>query len=211
MHRLLVCVVMLLLSGCASGRPPAPGAAAATVGPAGEIEIVARPDAWRGWPAGLARFVTPIHVTIVNRGPEPVRVSHDDFELIAADGQRLASVLPAEVRGVVHEPPPPPRSSMGLVLGPEGDGYERDWVQPGSAWNARADPAARVGESFALPSPDVLDLALREGVLEPDETASGFAYFERRSRVGPAELTARLVSARTGQTLGRAVLPLTLP
>jgi hypothetical protein len=214
MRLLALAAALILLAGCAAARPPTPEAAeAGAVGSASsaDVEIVARAGAWQGWPAALARFVTPIHVTMSNRGRVPVRVSHDDFALAPAGGRELAVVLPTEVRGITHEPPPPPRSSTGLALG--GDGYldARDWVVPGSAWNARADPAARVGEPFALPSPDVLGLALREGVLGSGESASGFVYFERRPGAGRVELIARLVDARTGQPRGRAVVSLTLP
>lgn len=216
MPRLLVPVAaLLLLAGCAAAaglpHPDAPAAAAVSSATAADVEIVTRPGAWRGWPSALGRFVTPIHVTMVNRGAAPVRVSFDDFALAPADGRRLAAVLPTEVRGIVHEPPPPPRSSTGLALGADGYRQEREWVLPGSAWNTRADPVARVGEPLALPSPDVLDKALPEGVLSPGETASGFVYFERVPGPGPVELTARLVDARTGQPLGRAVVALTLP
>jgi hypothetical protein len=213
MRRLLAAV--LLLAGCASGaRPPAvdTGAAGRTGSATSpDVEIVARAGAWRGWPSDLARFVTPIHVTVVNLGAVPVRVSHDDFALTLAGDRQLAAVLPTEVRGTVYQPPPSPLSSAGFMLGADRYGPERDWVLPGSAWNAAADPVARVGEPFALPSPDVLDRALREGVLQPGGTASGFVYFERGPRAGQVELTARLVDAWTGQGLGRAVVPLTLP
>jgi hypothetical protein len=203
---------LLLIAGCAAAAgPPAlrPAAAARGSATSADVEIVGLAGAWRGWPSALGRFVTPIHVTMVNRGAVSVRVSFDDFALTPTGGRRLAAVLPTEVRGIVHEPPPPPRSSTGLALG--ADGYERDWVLPGSALSARADPAARVGDPFALPSPDVLDRALPEGVLAPGETASGFVYFEPGPGPGPVELTARLMDAGSGELLGRAAVSLTLP
>lgn len=216
MRRLLApAAALLLLAGCVAGARPlaadsgAEARGSATTTP--DVEIVARAGAWRGWPSDLARFVTPIHVTVVNLGAVPVRVSHDDFVLALADNRQLAAVLPTEVRGTIYQPPPSPLSSTGFVLGADGYGPGRDWVLPGSAWNAAADPVARVGEPFALPSPDVLDRALREGVLQPGGTASGFVYFARGPHAGQVELTVRLVDAWTGQRLGRAVVPLTLP
>jgi hypothetical protein len=213
--RRLLAAVLLLIAGCASGaRPPAvdTGAARRTgLATSPDVEIVARAGAWRGWPSDLARFVTPIHVTVVNLGTVPVRVSHDDFALTLAGDRQLGSVLPTEVRGTVYQPPPSPLSSAGFLVSGESYRRERDWVAPGSAWNAAADPVARVGEPFALPSPDVLDRALREDVLQPGGTASGFVYFERGPPAGQVELTVRLVDAWTGRGLGRAVVPLMLP
>lgn len=208
--RCLLAAILLLFAGCASGADTgAAGRTGAATTP--DVEIVARAGAWRGWPSDLARFVTPIHVTIVNLGAVPVRVSHDDFALTVAGDRRLAAVLPTEVRGTVYQPPPPPLSSAGFLVSGESYYPERDWVAPGSAWNTASDPVSGVGEPFALPSPDVLNHALRETVLQPGGTASGFVYFERGPRAGQVELTVRLIDAWTGQGLGRAAVPLTLP
>ena len=68
------------------------------------------------------------------------------------------------------------------------------------------DPA----RGWELPSPDVLALALPEGVLAPGRTARGFVYFERPPRgVAQATLTLRLVDA-DGEPLGVVAIPLAL-
>lgn len=204
-YRLAPVAVLLLLAGCAAGPGPPPAPAAAT---AGEVEVAASAGAWRGWPAELSRFATPIHVRVVNRGAAPVRLSHDDFALIAG-GRRLPAVLPYEVRGVVYAPPPAELPSAGFSL--DDPLATRDWVLHGTPAAAEADPA-RVGEQFALPSPDMLDHALAEGVVQPGARASGFVYFEPLGApAGPTDLSVRLVDARSGQIIGRAVIPLTLP
>ena len=205
-HRLATVAALLLLAGCAAAQvDPAP-----TSGAAGDVEIVVRAGAWRGWPADLSRFVTPIHVSLVNRGAAPVRVSHDDFALVAS-GRRLPAVLPYEVRGVVHESPPVALPSEGFPPGAADPSAAPDWALRGPEVAIEADPT-RVGEQFALPSPDVLDRALPEGVVQPGGVASGFVYFERLgAHPGPVDLSARLVDARTGQSVGRAVLPIVLP
>jgi len=202
-QRLALFTALLLLTGCAAGQArPAPAA-----GVAGDVDIVAGAGAWRGWPSDLSRFVTPIHVSLVNRGAAPVRVSHDDFALVA-NGRRLSAVLPYEVRGVVYEPPPATLPSAGFSPGTADPPSAGDWALRGSAMAAEADPA-RVGEQFALPSPDVLDRALREGVVQPGGRASGFVYFEPLgAHPGPVDLAVRLLDARTGQTIGHVVIPL---
>ena len=198
--------VLLLLAGCA-GRPEPPVAAGEMVS---EVEIAARAGAWRGWPADLARFATPIHVRIVNRGGSVLRVSHDDFALVAG-GRRLPVVLPHEVRGVVSRPPPAALPSAGFAPGTADSPAGRDWVLRGPDLAAEADPA-RVGEQFALPSPAMLAQALPEGVVRPGERASGFVYFEPLgARTGPAELSVRLIDAGTGRIVDRAVIPVSPP
>jgi hypothetical protein len=199
----------LLLAACVTGQPgsaamPRPAASAT----AGDVEVVATLGAWRGWPADLGRVVTPVHVSVVNRSASPVRLSHDDCTLALADGRRLSIVLPHEVRGVVFEPPPVALPRAGFALDA---GAGRDWVMRGPAVTAEADPA-RVGEQFALPSPDVLERALPEGVLDAGQTASGFLYFERlRPPPIRGELVVQLVAAHDGERLSRVVVPLPLP
>lgn len=202
-HHVLPIATLLLLAGCAAGqRPPLP-----VVGVAADVNIAAAVGAWRGWPADLRRFVTPIHVSLDNHGAIAVRVSHDDFTLVVG-GRQLPPVLPYQVRGVVYAPPPPELPSAGFSSGATGSPARQDWALRGSTTAAEADPA-RVGEQFELPSPDVLDHALREGVVHPGGAASGFVYFERLdTHASPVDLAVRLVDARTGRVIGRVVIPL---
>lgn len=203
-YRFAPVAVLLLLAACAAS----PGLPAPMAARAGEVEVVARTGAWSGWPADLSRLTTPIHVRVVNRGATPVRVSHDDVALVAG-GVRLPAVLPYEVRGVVYAPPPAALPSAGFSPDVADSSATPHWALRGSATAAEADPA-RVGEQFALPSLDMLDGALPEGVVPPGDEASGFVYFEPLG-AGPAELSVRLIDGRTGQVVGRAVIPITLP
>ena len=66
-----------------------------------------------------------------------------------------------------------------------------------------------MGDQFALPTPEMLERALPEGVLEPGRTTSGFLYFER-APAAPArlELTALVVDALSGEPRGTVVVPI---
>jgi hypothetical protein len=199
------------LIGCATDlRSPAVVSALSSPATAGsatmdDVEVVARTDAWRGWPRDLSRVVVPVHVTVANRGDALLHVARASFALVVEGQQRLAAADPLDVRGVIYEPPP------GLPddgHGPGGPGYS-DWALQPSAPAAPWDP--RVGEQFALPTPDMLERALPEGVLEPGRTATGFLYFERppaRTRV--VEFTVVLVEASSGEPRIRLVVPLGL-
>jgi hypothetical protein len=208
-------LAVLLLVGCATGAGgPEPAASvrqAASVTVA-DVEIVARTGVWRGWPSDLARTVTPVRVTVLNQGLVPLRVSYDDFALVMPDGRRLPSVFPADVRGVVHQPPPTPLPSAGFALDTQGYRTPPDWVDRGPKPGALGDPIARVSEQFALPTPDVLDGALPEGVLPPGGRFSGFVYFDRLPpHAGAVDVSARLVDALSGEPIAQAIVPLRFP
>jgi hypothetical protein len=207
---------LALLAACATAvprQPPDPFMEAEEVASAtvADVEVVARAGAWRGWPRDLPRFVTPIHVSLVNRGAGPVRVGLDSFALVSSSGPRRDPIAPEEVRGVVFEPPPAALPSAGFSLGPMGRPWEPDWVLGGPMIGAWADPVARTGEQFSLPTPDVRNLALREGVLEPGRAASGFVYFERvPGWATPVNVAAQLIDAASGEPLDRVDIPLVL-
>src|SRR5581483_4297132 len=101
----------LLLGACATARlVPAPGTVAVpgpgagAIAEADGVRVVARMDAWSGWPPALSFDVTPVFVLIENNGAHPVRVRVDDFALVAADGTRYAGRSPYDVRGTAAVP-----------------------------------------------------------------------------------------------------------
>jgi hypothetical protein len=197
-------VLALASSGCASEPYPvtvssvSPAFARTRSATAADVEVAVTPDAWHGWPRDLSRVVTPIHVSIANRGDAPLRVVRGNFALLVDGRRRLAAADPNDVRGVIYEPPPARIGSE-----PPGSG---DWaLQPGAP-AASWDP--RVREQFPLPTPEMLERALPEGVLEPGRTASGFLYFERAAATPRVELTAILVDARSGEPRATVAVPL---
>jgi hypothetical protein len=205
----VLALAALLAAGCAgparSSEPPASVTA-------GGVEIAAATGAWRGWPPNLSALVTPIHVRLVNRGEVPLRVEPRVFALPLPDGGRLAAAPPAEVRGVVAGPAPTSRQDEGLALGPTRDRSGAGWALNDRTLDPRADATQEPDATWALPSADMLELALPEGVLAPGATVSGFVYFERaRAGAAPASMTARLLDARTGEPLGTVEVPLARP
>lgn len=205
--RLAAAVVALVLAGCA-GRVGAPAEAPSTS--AGGVEISARANAWQGWPAGLGRVVTPIHVRIANRGTTAVRVDTTKMALALAAGGRLAAVLPSEVRAVAVEPAPAALPQAGAALGPTRERSGPGWALNEPALDRRADPSQEPDRAWELPSADMVSLALPEGVLAPGREVRGFVYFERASRGTPAVTLTWPVVDVTGAMLGMAAVPVTL-
>ena len=154
--------------------------------------------------------MTPVKVIVANRGRAPVRVDATTFALVLPEGGRLASVLPADVRGVVTEPAPAAFPNAGLALGPTRERSGPGWAINDPALDRRGDPALDPEPAWELPSADMLDLALPEGVLAPGQTVSGFLYFERAPRgAGAVTLTWAVVDT-AGEQLGTVEIPLAL-
>jgi hypothetical protein len=62
----------------------------------------------------------------------------------------------------------------------------------------------------ALPTRDMLQQALPEGVLQPGGSAAGFLYFNHLQEKGPVVFTAEIVAADTRQPLGTVRIPMVL-
>ena len=205
--RLVALLIALVPAGCAGRAATIEAVASASVG---GVDVTASAEAWRGWPARLDRVVTPVLVRLVNHGPAAVRVDVTAFTLTLAEGRRLAAVLPADVRGVVDEPAPAVLPAAGVALGPTRERSGPGWALNETAPDPRVDPSLEPTRTWELPSADVFDQALPEGMLTPGGTLKGFLYFERAPRgTDGVTLTWPIVDI-SGSTLGVAVVPLPL-
>ena len=200
-------VVVGLLTGCAA-RVDAPVAGPSVN--AGGVEVSAVANAWRGWPSELGRIVTPIRVRLVNQGSDAVRVDVTKFALVVPEGGRLAAMLPADVHAVVVEPPPAALPQAGLALGPTRDRSGPGWALNEPGPDLRVDPTQEPDRTWQLPSADMLDQALPEGVLAPGQAVSGFVYFRRAPREARDATLTWPVMDTAGAELGVAAVPLTL-
>ena len=199
--------VVTFLSGCA-GRVEVP-----VVGPsvnAGGVEVSAVANVWRGWPSELGRIVTPIRVRLANQGSDAVRVDVTKFALVLPEGGRLAATLPADVQAVVVEPPPAALPQAGLALGPTRDRSGPGWALNEPGPDLRVDPSLEPDRMWQLPSADMLEQALPEGVLQPGQSVSGFVYYQRAPREAREVTLTWPVVDTAGAELGVATVPLTL-
>jgi hypothetical protein len=210
----LVAVVLaaVLTTGCATTLVPGPGATPVPAGrvtgaaaSAAGVTVMAWPEAWTAAPRSLPTLVTPFLVTIDNAGSVPIRVRHDDFELVTADGGRLAARGPYQITGFALERAPYPY----LYAGP-GFGFYRPyrwgWGPFGDPfWDEMyfRDPWVRV----PMPTADMVAMALPETVVQPGGRVTGFLYFEHAGRsVKQVDLTAQLHDA-SGAPLGVVTIP----
>jgi hypothetical protein len=210
-------VVVLAFSACAARLRPAPEAELAPDGSPGAVaeasgvRLEARVSAWRSWPPNLEAAALPVLVTLDNTGTLRLRVRYEDFEFVSDDGRRFAARSPFALTGFVSQPvaaygypywgPGPffyPRFRRTAFVGPFfHDPFYYDYFPP----------VAYVG----LPSGDMVQLALRESVVEPQTRVSGFIYFERLpGKLDRLELTLHLVDAATGDARGEISIPFVL-
>lgn len=143
-----------------------------------DIEITVEVDTWSGWPEVKAH-VTPLQVTIDNDGDRPVRVAYPNFSLSTTRGERFPVVSPLDVKGEITKP---------TVI----DAYDEHWTRT----------------ELALPTQEMLDVALLEGVLEPGGIVRGFLYFDKVDEdLSRVSLTAKLADAQSGETIVDVTMP----
>jgi hypothetical protein len=161
----------------AAGGPASPLAARLVAG----VGVIVSAADWEGNPPADARGVTALQITLRNESGRPVLVRYRDFSLVTASGARHAALPPA--------PPEPPRqgtqvfepvySSYGFSVAPDLRLYFPTY--PATEDPFPADRAYQRA-TFAtwppgLPSQQLRDRALPEGVLENHGNVRGYLYF----------------------------------
>lgn len=206
---------IVLLTGCIAHLAPAPGAVAVPGPGAGAVtrghgvQVSARVHAWRAAPSTLESIVTPVFVTIENNGTVAIRVRRDDFVLVTADGTRIVPRSPYDIGGVATEQAPAglayPRVSVGVGLGVSRGGRLRYGFGDPFWYDDYYYPMTVI---VALPTADMVQMALAERVLQPGERAEGFLYFERVDRKAKRiDFTMQIVDASSGAQLGTVAIP----
>jgi hypothetical protein len=184
------------------------------------ITVTAEADAWRGVPADLTRVI-PLLVTIENNGARPLRLRYTEFALV--DETKHSSALPpfriegTETVGTSAAFGEYPYPWSGFYVAPYLSRY-----YPGLTPFAGPfvyDPFFYTSYyprfvQLQLPTGDMVQKALPEGVLEPGGRMSGFLYFEDVD-IGDVNgdddmgrFLMDLVDASTTRALGTIAIPL---
>jgi len=220
-----VTLAALALSACAGQLRPAPtanvipGTGKAASVTVDDVTIIASAGAWHGAPRDLGREVMPILVTIDNGGSRPLSFKYDEIALVAGDGRRFAAIPPETIQGALTEPvsalpgpvaAPPYQDMPGSGLW-YSDGATFGWQRWGGEPSYGWDPWYSPGPSWIqvrLPTPDMLDLALRNAVVAPGQHVQGFVYCQRVARKGtPVDLVLPLTDAETARSLAVVSIP----
>lgn len=215
--RQLSAIVALLTVAACSRQPelvPAPGAMPApgdgAFAQAAGVRLEIDTDAWRGIPADLGDNFTPVLVTIRNDGSQDLRVRYADFVLKAPSGTMYHALPPFRIDDTVSEPIDV-RAYPGFMVAP--------YLSPFyPRWRVFNDPFLfdevyfnRYYPTFVnidLPTGDMIQKALPEGVVQPGGQVSGFLYFEDPDDdEGTVVLTQTLMTP-SGSQFGTLEIPL---
>lgn len=210
-------VVMLVVCGCAVALEPAPGVArvagvgAGAVAEEGGVRVVARAQAWRGYPGDLRNAVTPILVTVDNGSSRPLSIRNEHFTLEGADGRTFAALPPFEIAGSVSEPVPYASAAWaGFAFGSPWPSGRLGWAFGGPFWATGPyyDPYYPAFPHVVLPTGDMVQKALPERTLEPGGRLTGFLYFEDVPRnARSVTFTMQLVEPGTPAPVGSIRIP----
>ena len=188
------------------------GAAATEAG----VRVVARTDAWSATPENLGTQVTPILVEVENNSDVPLRLRYDAFQLMGSQ-RTFAAIPPFLVGGEVTQPVTTPYYTgtgftVAEYLSPYYPGVPT-FADPSFAYDPLYyDTYYPQFRDIDLPTEDMLQRALPEGVLDPQGRTAGFLYFENvgaEGDVNRVSFQAELINARTGEQFGTITIPFT--
>lgn len=220
-----VLLISTAAAGCATtdSLRPAPGAQIADGEPDAAVtqehgvEMIVDPNDWSAFPRELNREMTPVRATIINNSTHPLEIKYENFSLGGVAGVTYHPLPPIDIKGSVTRigryPVVAPRFAFsGFYLAPYYDPYFvglNPWV-----YDWRYDPIyfQRYYPRWEidLPTQEMIELAIPEGVIEPKGRVSGFLYFpslEQADAGDEVTFSASLVNARTDASFGRLGVP----
>jgi hypothetical protein len=229
----MLAICALALAGCAQTqlRPAAeaqrvPNQPLAAVSESGGVRMVVQPEAWRGAPEHLDRELTPLKVTIENQGDQPVRVRYEDFVIETGRGMQYTPLPPLNIKGEVTETADRPVYLPRYAIAPYAIvprfGHTRFYLAPWymsyySGLRPWAYPWRFNGLYYdtyyprwtvKLPTADMLEMAIPEGVIDAGGTLSGFLYFpDLDDELQRIVFKANLSGAREGKQLATLQVP----
>jgi hypothetical protein len=186
------------------------------------INIITKVNYWKGNP-DISRYVTPVYVTIDNNSGKPLKISYEQFALLSPEGQRFSALPPFGIKGTVTKPVlirnynpimEPAFTYHGFLIAPF---YSS--IYPGLPvfdGNFYYDPLyydnyySYWGQiQYDLPTPEMVGIALPEGVLKNGGEISGFLYFQKINRLkgNKVDFRADLVNSKTGDNYAVIRIP----
>ncbi len=221
----LVPVVMLFACEERTELEPAPGATqepgmpGAAVSDVNGVNVVVQTDAWTGRPEVLTE-VTPLRVTIRNNSQNPLVIRYNTFAMVSPTGVRYSALPPYRIEGEIDSP------RLGNYNPVNEPGFEYDRFDVAPYYSPVYPGLSAYGGPFytdryyynyyssywneiELPTAEMLQRVLPEGVIQPGGSVAGFLYFEKiPSELELVRFRADLVNAQNGNIFGEISIPL---
>ncbi len=212
------------LASCAGQelRPAAEATPAALRGEAAVaadsgVQVAASTGAWEARPFDLETELTPVLVEILNQSSRPLRIGYEAFWFSSQRGRIVRRLTALQHSGADRPAGLRAGNLTTLIRGFGGAPYLRGYYPMLGIYSgpfAFSDgyygtylPVWSGYRRIELPTEDMLERALPEGVVEPGGRVGGFLYFQRIKGAGPFTFNADLVDARSGERFGGIVIP----
>jgi hypothetical protein len=159
--------------------------------------------------------VTPLRVTIKNESESPLRITYGIFSLVDSRGNRYSVLPPYSIEEENNRMDSSAFTCPGFYVAP--------YYSPYYPFLRRYDDPFFYDQFYfqyyypcwgdhtaGLPTKEMVDEALPEGVLWNKQSVSGFIYFERVSRSQGYRFRMSLIDIKTGAHFGEISIPLTV-
>jgi hypothetical protein len=195
----------------APGAQRVPGQAQAAEQHVQGINLRVNGAAWPGSPT-VQELLTPLQLSIANSSGRSLRLRYDAFALAGPTGFRLTPLPPYQVISQApsevinpsfyydHFFVAPPYSRHYFGVPP--------WAGP-FPYDPLYYPNFYGYWPYTLPTREILQQAIPEGVVEDGGRVTGFLYFQRLNRSWTeVSFQAELVDAKSGESFGKISIPL---
>ncbi|MFO7963398.1 MAG: hypothetical protein R6U50_05705 [Desulfobacterales bacterium] len=173
------------------------------------VHVAASGRAWEG-KEQVREHVTPFRVNITNRSGAPLKISYNLFSLTSGTGELYSALPPYSVEGTIYEPAMRSRFACpGFYVAPH---YHRFYPYmhlyryPFYYDPFYFDHYYTCWREISLPTREMLDNAIPEGVLKDGAEASGFLYFQKIGDAPQYVFQMELVQAE-GERFGEIRIP----
>jgi hypothetical protein len=178
------------------------------------VRVEARAGAWQWEPRDLQGRLEPLLVHIENTSTTPILLRYNRISLAGSTGQRYAAMPPYDVNGTLtaaYTVRNPYYPFTGFTVAP----YLRSYYPLMTPFDGPFaydplyyDPYLTAYRRIQLPTADMVQRALPEGVLEPGGKVSGFVYFEHVDEDIPRfDFKFEIVDADSNRPVGTASIP----
>lgn len=153
-----------------------------------DVTLRATSGTWRWNPTDLDQFVTPMLLEIENDSDRPVRIRFQDIRMVGDNGVYLAALPPYDIRGeTTRTVQSHAYTHDGFVVAHHVHPYyprhprSRHHYYHDYYYYRTYHPVYQT-YTIRLPTTDMLQRGLPEGVVEPGGRAMGFVYFQPVTR-----------------------------